>query len=287
MKTNLGFVALLFLPLCLHAQVSDPALDAVFPTPMFVTIDVPGAVATRVNAINNSGRVVGGFDSSDGRTHAFSYSNGRFQEMVRPGFYAESYGVNDSDEVVGTFTPNFQYGFLFMAGAYRTLSFGFQGTYAAGINNNGDVVGAYWDVCCDLHGYLLQRPFALTTFDYPGADRTEAEGINEAGQIVGIWRDVNQVRHGYLLQDGVFTSVDVPGATLTLALGINSAGVIAGTFVDAAGASHGFLSHNGSFFTLDFPDAVSTELSGINRLGIFAGAYTDTAGVQHGFFGHR
>lgn len=287
MRPSLCLLASVFLPLCVYAQVTDSALDLAFPSLVFVTIDVPGAVATRAHGINSSGRIVGSFQRVDGITRGFSYYQGRALEMKRPGTWTESYGINDSDQVVGTYLSGVQVGFWFVTGDYRTLNLCPEGTFATGINDHENLVGGCLDTSLNLHGYTFSRNAGLTTLDYPGAVITIANGVNDDGEVVGSWIDVAGGRHGFLFFGGEYSAIDVPGARDTFADGINSAGVIDGTFIDTGGTSHGFLYRSGDFIVVNFPGAVSTELNGINRLGIFVGDYVDSAGVQHGFFGHR
>lgn len=67
-------------------------------------------------------------------------------------------------------------------------------TKALGLNDQGEVVGAYFDSSGVFHGYLL-RQGNFTTVDPPNSTRTEATGINNAGIISGYLTDSNNLVH--------------------------------------------------------------------------------------------
>ncbi len=54
-------------------------------------------------------------------------------------------------------------------------------TEAAGINNAGQIVGAYFDAQGVEHGYVTKADGGFTTIDFPGATSTNCLGINNHG----------------------------------------------------------------------------------------------------------
>jgi probable HAF family extracellular repeat protein len=73
-----------------------------------------------------------------------------------------------------------------------------QGTYAAGINDAGQIVGSFEDSAGISHGFLSSGG-KFTTLNAPGASHgTYAAGINDAGQIVGYFQDSTYGYHGFL-----------------------------------------------------------------------------------------
>src|ERR1700682_2490795 len=56
------------------------------------------------------------------------------------------------------------------------------GTFAAGINNAGQVVGTYV-LNGQVHAFLRDSDGSLSYFDVPDAVSTAANGINDSGQI--------------------------------------------------------------------------------------------------------
>ena len=167
------------------------------------------------------------------------------------------------------------------------------GTFALGMNNAGQIAGAYststtannpFLILHPGHGYLRELGGGFTTFDFPGANDTLAWAINAAGQIVGnYFDDPFGGIHGFLRDPaGTFTSIDVPGAHLTAPTGINDSGQIVGDYSSDEGI-HGFLRDpSGSFTTIDFPGAVLTQIKGINNAGQIVGHYVSSA-YFHGF----
>ncbi|HEY7096810.1 MAG TPA: hypothetical protein VH437_08805 [Terriglobales bacterium] len=273
---------------CVFAQ-SDSTTTS-FGTPVFETIDYPGATATRAYGINNSGRIVGSYDSSHGpTTHAFLSYQGEMHVVDPPNSHgwAEAYVINNQGEVVGSNDYHGkQAGFLFRSGHYQHIAF-VDVSGAEGINEGGLIVGFFGHDFRQLHGYLYnpgnQR---ITRIDYPGALLTTASAINDSNVIVGIWVDSSERRHGYVKDGSAITSMDFPGASETFLASINSAGDMAGFYDDDAGLRHGFVRSNDQFRTLDYPGAISTEISCINDVGLIVGDYTDSNGTQHGFVAH-
>jgi hypothetical protein len=122
-----------------------------------------------------------------------------------------------------------------MPGATNTEPFG--------INNAGEIVGAY---TTDNLGV-----------DYPN-DYPDLFPIGD---------------HGFLDDNGTYTKVDVPGATSTIPLGINDFGQIVGAYSNSTGI-HGFEDINNTFTTIDDPNGVGTTRAvGINNAGIIVGHY--------------
>lgn len=91
-------------------------------------------------------------------------------------------------------------------------------TKALGLNDQGEVVGAYFDSSCVFHGYLL-RQGNFTTVDPPNSTRTEATGINNASIISGYLTDSNNLVHAIYCtavsspSDGVASSKTAAGLT--------------------------------------------------------------------------
>jgi len=164
-------------------------------------------------------------------------------------------------------------------------------TTARGINDHGQIVGAY-RILPPRHALLIENgqyiPLAPNTV--LGATYSEAFKINDRGDVVGVFLDVNGFSHGFLLRKGVVTTLDFPGASETLALGINASGTVVGYWdvLDANGnllAIHGYTWKGGSFTQFDFPGATDTSLFGINARGDVVGGWDTgvTSPIEHGF----
>lgn len=148
-------------------------------------------------------------------------------------------------------------------------------TTARGINNQGEIVGAY-RITPPRHAMLIHAgnyiPLAPTSI--LGTHFSEAFKMNDSGEVVGEFNGDDGFTHGYLLNGGNVTTLDFPGASDTVAFGLNESGTVVGSWdlVDSAGnviASHGFTWKDGIFSEVDFPGAADTSVIGINAAAIW------------------
>jgi uncharacterized membrane protein len=164
-------------------------------------------------------------------------------------------------------------------------------TTARGINNHGDVVGAY-RITPPRHALLIQKGqfvlIAPTTV--LGTNFSEAFKSNDRGDVAGDFIGNDGFVHGFLLTEGVVTALDFPGASDTFAYGINESGTVVGQWdlLDPSGNTlvvHGFTWKNGAFTQFDFPGSGDTYLFGINARGDLVGAWDTgiTSPLGHGF----
>ena len=191
----------------------------------FTQLDAPGAEGTAAFGVSNNGIVVGQVqESSSDIGFTYDISTEQYSTFSLPGLPAGAtfvpFGINDSDEVVGsyvgppTITPNPggggvtvtfgpTYTFLYTLGSssYTLLPQDpdavvgpLEGTLGSGINDVGDLAGNY-TVDGDVgFGFL---PFAYLDGAYvnfsvflpsdPSVDNSGADGINNLGDIVGYY----------------------------------------------------------------------------------------------------
>jgi hypothetical protein len=175
------------------------------------------------------------------------------------------------------------------AQTYTTIDFpGAISTYLiGGPNPEGASVGAYFDTS-GVHGFVLQKNGAFTSFDPPGSTMTFPSYISPQGVIVGSYIDASNVSHGFILDGGQYTIYNAPGAAGTSLSGINPSGEIAGISCVAAscstGINHSFVvSKTGVFTRFDPPGAISSGASTVSPSGAVVGGYTDSGGVGHGY----
>ena len=153
------------------------------------------------------------------------------------------------------------------------------GTRVYGINNSGNMVGAYRLPGGTFHAMLIKGgkfiPLAPTTI--LGTNWSEAFKINDRRDVVGWVMSDDGYIHGFLLsKKGVLTILDFPGATDTYASGINDSGTISGDW-DLYAASGTYIStssfiwNNSSFTELNMPGAGDTGALGINGHGDLVG----------------
>jgi probable HAF family extracellular repeat protein len=97
---------------------------------------------------------------------------------------------------------------------FKSIDFpGAASTQAFGINERGEVVGAYTDTGGNSHGFQLSDG-RFRSIDFPGAISTTARGINDDGEVVGAFANITEPAgfHGFVLRNGKFTRVDFPGS---------------------------------------------------------------------------
>jgi hypothetical protein len=177
---------------------------------VLTTIDLPTADATWPWAINESGMVVGEWEIADSQGiqltgQGFTWKDGWFSDVLVPGSgFTMIQAVNARGEQAGRWGPNppfsEQHGFLYRGGQYTKFDVPFSATatVAGGMNEKGDIVGAYWDGDGPMRGFL-RKGAQYTPIDYPGAVMTNLNGINNAGQIVGWYYDADWVLHALLV----------------------------------------------------------------------------------------
>ncbi len=155
-------------------------------------------------------------------------------------------------------------------------------TYAAGLNDAGQVVGWHMD-SGNYQAYVWSKKDGCTQV---GANR-RALGINDPGQIVG-----SDTAGGFLWEKGQSTTFK--RGDETVAFGINNKGQVVGYFQGEGCTTPGaeidcaFLRdvHSGTFSVLTcsnytFPNSVNAY--GINARGQVVGQYLDTDDVNKGF----
>jgi len=214
----------------------------------------PGSMQTQVTAINNEGDTAGFWVDGNGNNFGFIEWNGVFTSYQDPntgtgtvnqllglnahgiavGFYTDGNGVNHGYEVhqnTGNFT--------------EIVPPGGNNVTAAGINDDGDVVGFLTASNGNIASFLLQGT-TFSEFEFPHSPNTTALGVNRFDQIVGVYVDSMGKMHGFVLTHPLhhahFQSIDDPnGAGTTTINGLNDNGQLVGFYVDGNGNTHGFL----------------------------------------------
>ena len=205
----------------------------------FRVIAVPSATGTLPYGINNRRQIVGVYDDARGRSHGFVWEQGRFRTIDHP-------------RATGTIP-----GLISGGGAF-------------GINNRGQIVGAYVSRDGHLRGYLWERGRFRTIADAPGATDTTPIDINDRGQIT-IQASADEPFLNFLLDDGEFTRIEFPGAVGTTVHKIDNRGQIVGVYDDGRIGQHGFTLNRGRYRTLDFPGTTFTGVNSSNTRGQIVG----------------
>lgn len=257
------------------------------------TLDVPGAIETRLWGLNDFGTLSGQYTNEGQPAHAMVYRFGHFKTLDPDGLFGDRFaaagGPNDLGVLFGGYTDAStlqQRGFVLQWGWPETVDFsGHLNSNVDGVNVWGAIAGVYWDADGADHG-VLRRNGHDTPIDFPDARDTYPLGISDNGEMVGFWDNNPYLTHGfYRSANGTYTSIDVPiaGTAGTAAFAINGNGQIACYYYDASAHFHGFVKTGDRYEVLDVPGATSTYATAMNDFGAVAGYYADAAGKKHGF----
>jgi len=243
-------------------------------------------VNTGANALNQAGQVVGSAGTSSG-DRAFLYSGGILHNLgtlPAPHDYASyALGLNAAGQVAGysaSSSPNDMHAFLWSSsGGMTDLGTlpGGSGSYATGINANGQTVGSAQSSSGYSHAFLWNSSSGMTDLGgFPGCPTviSGATGINTAGQVVGWARTAAGANHAFLYSGGFMQDLDtLPGGNVSQAVAINDAGQVAGYSQTAAKTTHAFLYSGGmtDLGTLPTPYNYASYASGLNGAGQVVG----------------
>ncbi len=108
------------------------------------------------------------------------------------GFYIDAGGVQHSYNIAVAGRPG-------RLGAVNDPSAPPFSTFAASLNDPGEIVGEWQDSSGVFHGFTDQAGNFTAVSDPAGAEGTAPEGISNTGVIVGFYTDSNAVNHGFEL----------------------------------------------------------------------------------------
>jgi uncharacterized membrane protein len=126
---------------------------------VFSTIDIPGADSTQALGINNRGQIVGGYVDTNGIGHGFLLDHGVFVTIDAPGAVVSTSAldINDDGKIVGLHDGGSIGRSSYVLDDGEFTSFVVPGavdTAALGINNRGEIAGAYTSLESGRHGFL-------------------------------------------------------------------------------------------------------------------------------------
>jgi uncharacterized membrane protein len=272
-------------------------LDAA--TGMFAPINIPNGSVPVAYGINNNGDIVGDyFDNIDVTSHGFMLSMGTVTKIVDPeaSGFTVVYDINDEKQLAGAYDIVTHGYFKDTSGNFTTIDHPMALRVTGepiGINNLGQIVGAYTTPDELFHGFLRDAG-GFTPIDFDDALQTFPHKINDNGQVVGYFVDNDGV-HGFQFNHDLFTKIDYCASDYcgndvlaTQAFDIDNNGRIVGLFIDNQQRAHGFLrDSSGNYSSIDVQVAGTvvdgTGINGVNDLGQMTGTYTDANG-QHAYF---
>jgi uncharacterized membrane protein len=250
----------------------------------YTTLNIPGALNSAANGINDQGAIVGVFNTSFTEARAFLLFKGKFTPFNFPGAVnTTASDINNHSQIVGAYLGPFtgEHGFVVHNGVFHSIDApqapGDNFTEAFGINNFGVIVGN----AGAFDGFRLSSGH-FTTVRFPGSSRTSASSINDFGVIVGTYRDDTDVSHGFKLKNGHYTAINFPGADQTFVDHINNEGDIVG-FYQTHGDIHAFTLDKGRFLTHDDHAGFNTIFSGVNKFDTIVGSYVDANAHNQSF----
>ena len=253
----------------------------------FTTIDLPGAVDTKISGINNAGTAVGWTDNGGCCGIGFIRSaNGSVETVVIPGSVniSEVYGINQHGEISGSYYDGAKlWGYTRSGVVVTKIDPGAPNDiYAWALNDSGQVVGSY-----SLNGGVTTHGFVKTASGYATLDlgsdgTTEVRGIDASGRVVGNFLDAG-LWHGFELLGATLRQIDVPSLGFSFANGTNNLGDVVGWWQDASSDGTAYIEHLGVISSFNVPGSVYTIANGINDLGVIVGEWGDAQSVIHGF----
>lgn len=180
-----------------------------------VALEPKGAVgrnsSTAAIGISDAGEVAGWFDDGQNQWHGYLYRAGIYMTFDLLEGSADNprgmwpLSMSPTGELIGHMqVPGDRMRGWSLAGN-KLLVLDFPPGDANGMtcsfamNSKGEMTGHYLRTGEVVRGFHY-RDGVYTSFEVPGAKRTDARGINERGDIVGFYVDANNVNHGFLLR---------------------------------------------------------------------------------------
>jgi probable HAF family extracellular repeat protein len=227
-----------------------------------------GGNTSMAYAVNDSGHTVGTATSVFGNMNAMSFG------VALPGGAGASessaWGVNNTDQISGTQYINGQaYSTVWNNGTPQLIAGA--GSYATGINQNGDVAGMLTSAGGQGEAFITANGTLLPLGVLPGSSWSSAYAINNSDQAAGYAQSggamrafVWSVQNGYAMLGGL-------GGANSYAMAINDSGEVAGHAQTASGYLHAVVWNNGTVRDLGTLDGGNSYAYGLDNAGDVVG----------------
>ena len=245
------------------------------------------ATETDSYAVNNFGTIAGDYLDTNGVQHGMllgkkttfaTLDYNKCQSSIA------AYGINNTCSVAGWCigTSGAEIGFTWTKGTFVDVNFpNGLGTEPTGINDQGDVVGLYFDSAGVQHGFLKKAGGKYQSIDVSGESSAAAWSINNAGQITVYAVNSSGGFDAFLYNGKTFKNINDPnaGSLGTVVHTVNNKGDVDGTYYDSSGDVHGWLLHGGKYYDVNDPKGTSdTRADGLNDNLEIVGRYSTTLG---------
>jgi hypothetical protein len=207
-----------------------------------ITLQLPGASATYVDAINDSDEVAGS-GYVNGGISAFVYKDGTYTVFATAN-YTTPQAINNKGSVTGFVSTNVgvETFFTYENGVFTSTPL--PDTYfTAGfaINNHGVVAGQLANDSRQQFGFTLTKGGKEKIIGYPGAASCFLQGINNAGEAVGSYFDSNYNSYAFVYLKGAYTTISDGTNSQFNGVAINASGQVIGNYQDQNGVYQAYL----------------------------------------------
>jgi probable HAF family extracellular repeat protein len=161
---------------------------------------------------------------------------------------------------------------------------GNEGSFAAAINNRGEVVGNSSTTEEMTSNAFLWRNGVMRDLGTLGGSGSTAKAINDQREVVGFSSAGDSSLHAFLWRNGVMRDLGTLGGSTSYAYGINNRGEVVGGSETADGSTHAFLWRNGVMRDLGTLGGASSFAYAINDRGEVVGNSSRTEGMTSNAF---